>query len=176
MKRCPRCNRTYTDNTLRFCLEDGSLLSQVRDAEVTVVMSTGFDTTLTDFRIDDPVVAICINQQFKHCKTADELYQCTRGLWRMSKARAENAKYVFAVFKGDIKEVYEIERWSDATKSFKEFWLKRLRGQGKIIDPTEHDGRIEFIGRVASERIRRKYVGKALSRRHGQNPILYFNC
>lgn len=26
MKRCLRCNRTYTDDTLRFCLEDGSPL------------------------------------------------------------------------------------------------------------------------------------------------------
>jgi ketosteroid isomerase-like protein len=31
MKRCPTCNRTYTDETLRFCLEDGAAL--VRDVE-----------------------------------------------------------------------------------------------------------------------------------------------
>src|ERR1700716_804395 len=34
MKRCPKCNRNYEDDTLRFCLEDGSPLSVVaRDAE-----------------------------------------------------------------------------------------------------------------------------------------------
>ncbi len=27
MKRCPKCNRKYEDDTLRFCLEDGSPLS-----------------------------------------------------------------------------------------------------------------------------------------------------
>lgn len=27
MKKCPACNRTYADETLSFCLEDGSLLS-----------------------------------------------------------------------------------------------------------------------------------------------------
>jgi hypothetical protein len=27
MKRCPQCHRTYTDDTLRFCLDDGVLLS-----------------------------------------------------------------------------------------------------------------------------------------------------
>ena len=27
MKRCPTCNRTYTDNSLNFCLEDGSPLA-----------------------------------------------------------------------------------------------------------------------------------------------------
>ena len=34
MKRCPKCNRKYDDDTLRFCLEDGTSLSAVtRDAE-----------------------------------------------------------------------------------------------------------------------------------------------
>lgn len=34
MKRCPECNRKYEDDTLRFCLEDGTTLSAVtRDAE-----------------------------------------------------------------------------------------------------------------------------------------------
>ena len=29
MKRCPRCRRSYNDDTLRFCLEDGSPLTMV---------------------------------------------------------------------------------------------------------------------------------------------------
>ena len=28
MKRCPTCNRTYTDASLNFCLEDGTPLAQ----------------------------------------------------------------------------------------------------------------------------------------------------
>jgi hypothetical protein len=33
MKRCPKCNRQYKDDTLRFCLEDGTPLSAItRDA------------------------------------------------------------------------------------------------------------------------------------------------
>jgi hypothetical protein len=27
MKRCPRCNKTYSDDTLNFCLDDGELLT-----------------------------------------------------------------------------------------------------------------------------------------------------
>src|SRR5258708_29791868 len=27
MKRCPKCNRKYEDDTLKFCLEDGTTLS-----------------------------------------------------------------------------------------------------------------------------------------------------
>src|SRR3981081_89822 len=33
MKRCPTCNRKYEDDTLKFCLEDGTALSDAaRDA------------------------------------------------------------------------------------------------------------------------------------------------
>lgn len=33
MKRCPKCHRAYDDETLRFCLEDGSPLFDARDSE-----------------------------------------------------------------------------------------------------------------------------------------------
>lgn len=33
MKRCPKCQRPYEDETLRFCLEDGSPLFDARDSE-----------------------------------------------------------------------------------------------------------------------------------------------
>ena len=39
MKRCPQCNRTYADETLTYCLADGSLLSAPYDPEATQVMS-----------------------------------------------------------------------------------------------------------------------------------------
>lgn len=33
MKRCPKCHRPYEDETLRFCLEDGSPLFDARDSD-----------------------------------------------------------------------------------------------------------------------------------------------
>jgi hypothetical protein len=36
MKRCPSCNRNYTDDTLRFCLEDGTPLVQAPLDEPTI--------------------------------------------------------------------------------------------------------------------------------------------
>ena len=35
MKKCPECSRTYSDDTLSFCLEDGSLLSASYDPDAT---------------------------------------------------------------------------------------------------------------------------------------------
>jgi len=49
MKKCPACSRTYSDETLSFCLEDGSLLSAaynfsnqksvIKDDEIITVLS-----------------------------------------------------------------------------------------------------------------------------------------
>ena len=37
MKRCPTCNRTYADDTLSFCLQDGAQLEADNDPEATVI-------------------------------------------------------------------------------------------------------------------------------------------
>lgn len=43
MKRCPSCHRTYEDDTLAFCLEDGSALvgesSSASDQPATIIMN-----------------------------------------------------------------------------------------------------------------------------------------
>lgn len=38
MKRCPRCHRSYTDETLIYCLDDGTLLPVSDDAQATLVL------------------------------------------------------------------------------------------------------------------------------------------
>ena len=39
MKICPVCNHTYADETLSFCLEDGSLLSATDDPDKTQILA-----------------------------------------------------------------------------------------------------------------------------------------
>jgi Domain of unknown function (DUF4440) len=39
MKRCPTCNRTYTDQNLSYCIEDGTPLTVTDDDDSTVVTS-----------------------------------------------------------------------------------------------------------------------------------------
>src|SRR6185295_2823623 len=41
MKSCPVCTRTYDDDTLRFCLDDGTILSAVFDPQATRKMPGG---------------------------------------------------------------------------------------------------------------------------------------
>jgi len=35
MKKCPLCNRTYEDESLNFCLQDGAALESVMDGATT---------------------------------------------------------------------------------------------------------------------------------------------
>ena len=140
------------------------------------MMRNNVNSDSSAIRVDDRVIAICINQQYKHRKGAADVYTCTRGLWRLRKERADNVKYAFAVFQGIVREVYEIDKWLAATKAFSDFWVEKLNSQGRVISPEEHVGRYEFIGKVAPEHIRKKYIGHTIPNRHKGNPILYFNC
>lgn len=128
----------------------------------------------SEIEIDDPVVAINIHQQFHHAHNSEELYNAARGIWRMNRRRAERAKYFFAVFEGEIKEVYEIHQCIPATTETKAYWRNKERLQGR--KPGPHDGRSEFIGQLAADSVRTKYIGRRVPVRLTQNPVRYFNC
>lgn len=60
MKRCPQCNRTYTDDALSFCLDDGSPLvgaAPMSDPSATVQYPSSRDTT------PQPTIAFSSSQQ-----------------------------------------------------------------------------------------------------------------
>ena len=117
------------------------------------------------------MIAICINEQYPHCQSAADLYNCTRGLWHVDRKRGEKVRFAFAVYRGVIREVYEVTEWNPATQSKSDWWIEKLKSQGRIITPAKNEGRSEFTGNVAPEHIRRKYVGKQMPVRQTQNPI-----
>jgi hypothetical protein len=158
-------------------LDDGALLLAPYDPAATLALPIAVNSDQAKIaQIDEPVVAININQQYKHVQNAEDLYNATRGIWRLSIQRAEKAKYAFAVYQGEIKEVYEIDKWIPVSNATRQYWKEREAAQGRYFPPEVHDGRSEFIGKLAPETIRKKYVGRQMPVRHSQNPIRYFNC
>ncbi|HZH91569.1 MAG TPA: hypothetical protein VEX70_13235 [Pyrinomonadaceae bacterium] len=129
-----------------------------------------------EVEIDDPAIAINIRQQFPYVRSAKDLFECTRSMWRLNPRRAERAKYLFAVYDGIIREVYEIHQCIPATDETKEYWRKREREQGRNVPAASHEGRAEFLGQVASDKVRAKYLGRSIPVRLTQNPVRYFNC
>jgi uncharacterized protein len=119
-------------------------------------------------KINDPAITISVGVTGSMAKNATELYDYTRGIWRVNRDRASKARYALAVSKGEIIEVYEIDSWHRARttpyKSNRDFLG---------TDPTN---RSEFVGRVASEAMRNKYVGKRIEERSYGAPVRYYNC
>lgn len=118
-----------------------------------------------------PSILIRINQAFRYSISPIELYDYTRGQWKLNLDRAGNAKYAFAVYQVIIQEVYEILNWYPANATF--------NVRTNLIDrkPEERiKGRYEFIGNLAKESIRAKYKYRSVEhyfKKGNSNPIMY---
>jgi hypothetical protein len=111
-----------------------------------------------------------VNQLYRHGMPAAELYDITRGVWVLSFERTAKMKYVFAVYEGVVREVYEIDKWQPA----------QIGGYAIRTDllPEDAKGRIEFVGKLAPEAIRQKYLlgdVTAYTKVSLQAPCLYIN-
>ena len=118
--------------------------------------------------IVEPAILIRINKLYHYGMSPTELYDATRGVWVVGPKR-ERAKYAFAIYQGIVREAYAISLWLPAGSTFSTRFPKGVK----------RPGRSEFVGTVAPERIRSKYVGRAVDALFSpgsQNPIHYVNC
>lgn len=122
----------------------------------------------TPVDIDDPVLLIRINKLYRHGMSPTELYEVTRGVWKLGERR-KKAGLAFAIFEGIVREVYEIHTWHPAGTNH---YLTRPTKDVAIR------GRWEFLGETASDDIRGKYVDHSVKKylpAKAQNPIAYVN-
>lgn len=116
--------------------------------------------------IVEPALLIRIPRLFREGMSDLALYEATRGVWRVGERR-EQARYGLAVHQGHVVEVFEIHHWQPAGTAPYET---------RTFAPGEVDGRKEFVGAVAAEPIRSKYLGKSVAHyfsKGSQNPIAY---
>lgn len=119
--------------------------------------------------VRDPVIFIRINKLYRYGMTDVELYDATRSAWRVGRKR-DKAKYCLSVFEGIVREVYHITGWLPAGSTFN----VRRDGRG-----TRSPKRWEFVGTIAEESVRHRYVNRYvghLFNQGAQNPISYVNC
>lgn len=125
--------------------------------------------------ITEPCALIKINDSFPDSasRTDQELYDATRGMWKMNidQARAK-AKYVLAIYGGVVREVYEVTEWLPANSTMYSEASKNWKGTENF----KTEGRIEFVGKIAIESIRKKYLWKSVSHLYksgNANPVMY---
>lgn len=121
------------------------------------------------FKCKEPAILIRINRLYRPDMTAVELYDATRSAWKVGERR-RGVKYAMAVYNGVIREVYTDLQWLPGGSTF-----NTLR---KGSPPRKSD-RKEFVGRVAEERVRRRFINAYVGDRFKQgsaNPIAYVNC
>lgn len=106
-------------------------------------------------------------------RTDQELYDATRGMWKMNLEQARvKAKFVFTVYGGLIREVYEVDQWLPANSTV----YSESSRAWKPIEEYKSDNRIEFVGTIAPEEIRNKYLWKSVAHLYkpgNANPVMY---
>ena len=128
--------------------------------------------------VSDNVMLININKLYHNNMTPFELYEATRGYWRVSLSKAQNVDYVLAVYSGIVLEVYKVTAWHDALTTM------MYTRNNETEDDEEYDYdeeemkniRREFVGRVARKEIRNKYIHKSVEQfyvKGKRNPIRY---
>jgi hypothetical protein len=132
------------------------------------ISSKDLTTMLTARRakIEHDAILIVINRLYRSDMTAEELYEATRGTWKIALKR-RRAVLAMAVYKGIVREVFQISRWLPACT------LKyRTRDSATLTRARRH----EFEGDVARD-VRDRYVG--FSVRHilgrGRAPLRFVN-
>lgn len=118
------------------------------------------------------VVLININNTYSYGMSPVHLYDVTRSAWVVSLRSAERARYAMSVFRGVVREVYEIAQWLPDGSTFRSDDADR----GRYTQP---DRRYEFVGTLADEDIRRRYIDRSVAHyfpKGAQNPIKYVNC
>jgi uncharacterized protein len=108
-------------------------------------------------------ILLTINRLFRPNMSPLELYETTRGFWRVGENRYKPT-YAMALLAGVVLEVYRIQQWYPAgTLDYQTRDAAEYRGSG----------RWEFSGKVADD-IRDQYIGFSVGTA-GQNPVRYMN-
>lgn len=120
-------------------------------------------------QIIDAVIRVRINQLFDREMTPEALFEATRGVWKVG-PRREAVGNALATYRGEVIEVYRVDYWQAAGSA-----LYPSRSTENLRVP----GRWEFVGALADETVRSRYVGRSVKQylpAGSRSPIVYVGC
>jgi hypothetical protein len=119
--------------------------------------------------VDEPALLIRVAVKYRQGMSADEIYEITRGVWRLGERR-DRAEIALAVFDGVVRAAYCIGSWHPAGST-----TYATRPPEEVCVA----GRWEFSGTPADLSISTKYVARSVAhyfKRGATNPVLYVNA
>jgi len=123
---------------------------------------------LTERDIHHDLVVIKINRTYYDGISAEALYDYTRGIWKRKIESVSVADYALSVVFGIVVEVYKIDHWMPASET---------KFTARKVDSKKAAERIAFVGSVAEESVRKRYIGKSVANlyKYGDaNPVRVF--
>jgi hypothetical protein len=119
---------------------------------------------------DHPVILINIARAFRYGMSPQAIYDATRSAWKVGEKR-HRPRYAFSVYARIVREVFIIVAWVPGGSTMRG---GDADGRHQLIPD-----RYEFVGQVADESVRKRYIGKRIDgymALGSQNPIKYVNC
>jgi uncharacterized protein len=120
--------------------------------------------TAKKIKVYPKAILLTINKFYRSDMSPEELYEVTRGIWKVGETRINKVEYAMALFQGIVLEVYRIKQWHPAGT---------LKYKTRDSSHFKNSGRWEFSGSIAKD-IREEYIGFSVGKA-GQNPIRYVN-
>ena len=120
--------------------------------------------TAKKVKVQHKAILITINKLYRSDMSKLELYETTRGIWKVGETRRNKVEYAISLYQGIVLEVYRIKQWYPAGT---------LKYHTRDASNFKNSGRWEFSGSIAKD-IREEYIGYSVGKA-GQNPIRYVN-
>jgi hypothetical protein len=119
------------------------------------------------FPEQEKILLVCVNKVYKTIN----MYDAVRYSWPVKPEKAQEAKYVMAVFRGVIVGVFEADEWFPALK------IHFPHLSPEHANWHKQEGRFGFIGSSASKDVELLYLDKYVPKqwRFTGNSIRYVN-
>ena len=135
-------------------LQRGHESSTYGKIEVSILDARYSPVELKEKDIIDNIMIIKINRQYRNNMSSFELYEATRGYWRVNIEKAKEVDFVLSVYDGMVLEVYEVVDWLPALSTYMDRKI--------YLPPEKLEERYEFIGKIANEDVRKRYANKSV--------------
>ena len=104
--------------------------------------------------------------------TDDKIYECVHGRWRVNKANAESADYIFAVYKNTVMGVYSAKSWHECDEHDPEVdpeWVDAIEPGTRFYFTRNENPSLEEIY------LRGLFIGKQIDEKFNliQNPVSF---